>query len=135
MTRALQLSTFQIGTPPGPDEGLRIAVTRRPQRGVKTTDLAHVGRFDVWFPSVAPSLELLERFHPLAITDPKLFKRFLDAYEKELLAHAEGRQTVALLAEIASRMPVSIGCFCEDESHCHRSRLRQVLLNKGKSAM
>jgi uncharacterized protein YeaO (DUF488 family) len=128
MSQTIQLCTFQIGTAPRPDEGMRIAVTRRPRRGVRSQDLARIGQFDVWLPSVAPSLELLDRFHPLQITDPKQWKRFLDAYEKELLGHADSRQTVALLAEIAARIPVSIGCFCEEESHCHRARLREIIL-------
>ena len=127
MPTSIQLSTFQIGTAPRPEEGLRIAVTRRPQRGVKTADLARVGRFDVWLPSLAPSLELLKRFHPQGVTDAKLWQRFLNAYEKELLGQAESRQSVALLAEIAARIPCSIGCFCADESHCHRSRLREII--------
>src|SRR5689334_20477613 len=108
MPAKLQLSTFQIGTARQAHEGMRIAVTRRPQRGIRSADLARVGHFDVWMPALAPSLELLERFDPLRITDPKLFKRFLDAYEKELLGHADTRQTVALVAEIATRIPISI---------------------------
>jgi uncharacterized protein YeaO (DUF488 family) len=128
MPKSIQLGTFQIGTPMHPDDGLRIAVTRRPPRGIPKSAWKSVGQFDVWFPALAPSAELLERFHPQRESDPKLWKRFLGAYEKELLSSAESRQTLALIQEIAARMPVSIGCFCADESRCHRSRLREVLL-------
>lgn len=128
MSWTIHLRTFQIGTPAGSDEGLRIAVTRRPPRGIPKTDWKRVGRFDVWMPAVAPSAELLERFHPQHAEDPVVWKKFLAAYEKELLGSADSRQTVALLAELAARMPISIGCFCADESHCHRSRLYQVIV-------
>jgi uncharacterized protein YeaO (DUF488 family) len=128
MQKSIRLGTFQIGTPARPEDGLRIAVTRRPQRGVPKADRERVGRFDVWFPALAPSAELLERFHPQGETDPVRWSKFLNAYEKELLATAESRQALELVAEIATRMPVSIGCFCADESRCHRSRLREMLL-------
>ena len=59
--------------------------------------------------------------------NPAAWKRFFDRYERELLADAEKRQTLAALAAICARTPVSIGCFCEDESRCHRSRLRELL--------
>ena len=130
MQKSIRLGTFQIGTPMRPEDGLRIAVTRRPQRGVPKADRERVGHFDVWFPTLAPSAELLARFHPQGETDPARWNKFLDAYEKELLATAESRQALALIAEIATRMPVSVGCFCADESHCHRSRLREILLRQ-----
>ncbi len=132
MSRIIHLTTFQIGTPAGSDGALRIAVTRRPPRGIPKADWKRVGCFDVWLPAVAPSADLLERFHPQGLTDPALWKKFLAAYEKELLATAESRQTVALLAELTTRIPVEIGCFCEQESHCHRSRLHDMILKMAK---
>jgi len=128
MSKTVRLSTFQIGSPARSGEGLRIAVTRRPPRGVPKADWKRLGWFDVWMPAIAPSLELLTRFHPQGIKDDALWQKFLDAYEKEIDSNAEKRQTVELIAQVAARMPVSIGCFCEDETHCHRSRLREVLL-------
>jgi uncharacterized protein YeaO (DUF488 family) len=124
---AIQLSTFQIGTP-ALEEGLRIAVTRRPPRGIPKADWKRVGCFDIWLPVVAPSAELLERFQPQQVKDPRLWKKFLGAYEKELLGSADTRQTIALIAALAARLPVSIGCFCADESRCHRSRLYELIV-------
>lgn len=124
----LHLSTFQVGTPRDRAEGLRIAVTRFPQRGVPKARRAQEGRFDVWFPSIAPSRELLRRYTKGDfLSDPHVRKKFFDAYERELLSGADSRQTLVLLAEIARRMPISVGCFCEDESRCHRSRLRDLI--------
>jgi len=127
MTNPVHLATFRIGTPTTNPQAFRIAVTRRPPRGIPKADWKRLGCFDVWFPSIAPSAELIDRFHPQHESDPVVWKKFLAAYEKELLANAESRQTVALLAELATRIPIEIGCFCEQESHCHRSRLHEVI--------
>jgi uncharacterized protein YeaO (DUF488 family) len=59
--------------------------------------------------------------------EPSVRKAFFDAYERELLATAESRQTVAFVAQMAARIPISIGCFCADESRCHRSRLVKII--------
>lgn len=125
LTRRIQLQTFQIGTPARSGEGLRIAVTRRPPRGIPKADWKSVGHFDVWFPALAPQPELVAQLLHAEdeATREKLFKK----YEKELLATAESRQTLELIVQIAARIPVSIGCFCADESRCHRSRLHAIL--------
>ncbi len=129
MSKTIRLKTFQIGTPASPGEGLRIAVTRRPPRGVPKSDWKRVGCFDVWFPVLAPSLALLARHKKLDFEDASVRKAFFSSYERELLASAESRQAAALIAEIAARTPVSIGCFCADESRCHRSRLYKVIMS------
>lgn len=40
---------------------------------------------------------------------------------------------VELLAGISLYMPISLGCFCEDESRCHRSILKEILLKEAKA--
>lgn len=121
-----KLSTFQIGSPPKRGEGLRIGVTRYPPFKVPKTRWASDGYFDVWFPALAPSARLLTRFRT-KLEDPAIRKRFFESYERELLATAESRQNVEFLAQIATRTPISIGCYCEDESRCHRSRLYKIV--------
>lgn len=122
----LKLSTFQIGTPAKRGQGLRIGATRRPPRGVPKSRWRRDGYFDVWLPSIAPSQKLLARFKQ-HLDDPAPWRTFFDSYERELLSSASGRQTLELLAEIAKRTPISIGCFCADESRCHRSRLYKLI--------
>ena len=119
--------TFRIGSPARKEDGLRLGVTRRPPRGVPKARWVKDGLFDAWFPALAPSLKLLGRVKAIDAGDPKAWKRFFDSYERELLADAEKRQTLATLAAVCARTPVSIGCFCEDESRCHRSRLRALI--------
>jgi uncharacterized protein YeaO (DUF488 family) len=134
MPKKLSLSTFQIGTPPEPGQGLRIGTTRRPPRGVPKNHWVSGGYFDVWLPALAPSAELLSALKNYDLDNLAQRKKFFDRYEKELLGHADTRQTVEFVAEISTRMPIAIGCFCEDESRCHRSRLYKILQNHAPTA-
>jgi uncharacterized protein YeaO (DUF488 family) len=84
------------------------------------------GLFDVWFPFLAPSEALIRRFKS-SLDDPGARRRFFDSYERELLRSAESRQAVELLAHLSMRTPMSIGCYCPDESRCHRSRLFRII--------
>jgi uncharacterized protein YeaO (DUF488 family) len=114
MKPRLRLHTFRYGEPPKRGDGLRIGTTRLPPRGVKKVEWAKY--FDVWFPLLGPSRELLAR-RPFAFEE----------YEREIDARAESRQAVQLLAHLALRTAVSVGCYCEDESHCHRTYLRRMI--------
>jgi len=127
MPKQLQLTTFQIGSGPVPNQGLRVGATRRPPRGVPKDRWVADGYFDVWLPALAPSAKLLSELKKYDLQDPARRKAFFDRYERELLASAESRQTVEFVAQVAARTPISIGCFCEDESRCHRSRLFKII--------
>ena len=127
MSKKLRLSTFQIGTPATPAQGLRIGVTRHPPRGVPKDRWVADGCFDVWLPTLAPEAKLVSQILKLEPDKTKEREKLFDRYERELLSDATGRQTVELIARIAERTPVSIGCFCQDESRCHRSRLFRII--------
>jgi uncharacterized protein YeaO (DUF488 family) len=71
---------------------------------------------------VAPSEELIHRYQREGD-----YRKFCASYEREVLGHAESRQAIELLAAMARRMPISIGCYCEDESRCHRAHLRKII--------
>ncbi len=121
----LRLRTFRIGDPPRPGEGLRIGATRRPPRGVPRALWRTEGYFDVWLPVVAPSEDLLRRFSG-HLDEPDARERLFAAYERQM-EKTEPRQVIELLAQVARRTPIAIGCFCEDESQCHRSRLLALI--------
>jgi uncharacterized protein YeaO (DUF488 family) len=123
----LKLSTFRIGDKPKPSEGLRIGTTRLPPRGVPKSKWKSGGYFDVWLPTVAPSRELLRWIKQRDINDAASRRAFFQRYERELLGDADARHILQLLGEMAQRTPISVGCFCADESRCHRSRLRAVI--------
>jgi uncharacterized protein YeaO (DUF488 family) len=114
---ALKLKTFRIGSKPGPGAGIRLGVVRFLPRGVKKSDYKKLGLFDLWFPALAPSRQLF------ATRERNLFPR----YRAEILKSSESRQTLLFLAEVAQKTPISIGCYCEDESKCHRSVLAALL--------
>ena len=127
MPAILKLTTFQIGAPAKRGQGIRIGVTRRPPRGIPKERWISDGYFDVWFPLLAPGAKLLARFQRLGLDDPAVREKFFDSYERELLSTAEGRQAVEPIALIAKRTPIGIGCFCDDEAKCHRSRLYRII--------
>ncbi len=134
MPRQLHLSTFQIGAPARSGQGLRIGATRRPPRGVPKSRWVSGGYFDIWLPALAPGAELLAQLKNYDFENPQQREKFFDRYERELLSHAASRQTVEFVAAIAARIPISIGCFCPDESRCHRSRLYKILLAHAPAA-
>jgi uncharacterized protein YeaO (DUF488 family) len=125
MARALKLRTFRIGAARRPGEGLRIGAARRPPRGVPRARWRSGGFFDVWFPVVAPSEALLRRARG-GLDAAAARKRFFDAYRREL-SRPPASHAVALLARLAERTPIAVGCYCEDERRCHRSVLREEI--------
>lgn len=102
--------------------GLTLGVAHYPPRGVRKTDYAARGYFEVWTPLVAPSSGLVAAFHGDEID----FKTFARRYRTEM-KRPESRHTIELLAAIAKREPINLGCYCEDENRCHRSLLRELI--------
>lgn len=123
MAHGLRILTFNYNDKRKRGEGLRIGTTRRPPRG--QTKLQWKKHFDVWFPVVAPSGKLLKRYRQ---SNAMTFEDFCASYERELTSRAESRQTLVLLAELARRTTISIGCYCDDEKICHRSFLKQLIM-------
>ena len=109
-------------------EGLRIGTVRRPPRGVAKADFASQNWYDVWFPNLAPSAETV-KLAQRAKTD-KEWLTFAKKYRAEM-ATPENSRTLDLLAALSHRINFSVGCYCENESHCHRSVLRALLKEKG----
>ena len=134
MPQKLKLSTFQVGTPARLEQGLRVGVTRFPPRGVPKERWAADGYFDVWLPVLAPSAKLVAEIKKSVNGTAAEREKAFDRYERELLSNATGRQTVEFLAQVAARMPISIGCACEDESRCHRSRLFKIVQDHAPDA-
>lgn len=114
---SLKLITVRYPSPRLKKHGLRIGTVRRLPRGVKKRDLVALDYFDIWLPMVAPSLKLLDGSRV----------NFTERYKRELRRSTDSRQAVLLLAELAKRFPISIGCYCADESECHRKTLKKVI--------
>jgi uncharacterized protein YeaO (DUF488 family) len=119
----------RLGAPRDPAEGLRIGTVRRPPRGVRKEDFAARDYFDVWMPELAPSAEIIS----WAFSEPFTPKRWADferRYRREM-REPPAKRLVALLAALSAQTNFSVGCYCEDESHCHRSLLRELLCEAG----
>jgi len=118
----------RLGSPRGKDEGLRIGTVRRPPRGVPKEKFASENWYDVWFPSLAPSDETV-KFAQKAET-PAQWAAFVRKYRAEM-ATPENTHALELLAALSHHTNFSVGCYCESEDHCHRSVLRELLVEKG----
>jgi len=123
----MSIRVVRLGSPRLKDEGLRIGTVRRPPRGVPKTKFASQNWYDVWFPNLAPSLETMKL--GLAAESPAQWAKFIKKYRAEM-ASPENSRTIDLLAALSRHCNFSIGCYCEDESHCHRSVLRQLLADR-----
>jgi len=118
----------RLGSPRKPGEGLRIGTVRYPPRGVRKADLARRDFYDVWLPNLAPSPETLKR--GLGAESDAEWKRFARRYRAEM-AKPEPRRVLDLLAALSHTSGFSVGCYCADESRCHRSLLRELLRARG----
>lgn len=117
----LKLRTFQYGTAPKRGQGLRIGTARfQPLRVPKDEWCDY---FDVWFRVLAPTAKLVHRMKQETVS----YTEFCVQYERELLSKVESRQALDLLAAMAQRTPISVGCYCEDESLCHRTHLKNLI--------
>ena len=119
----------RLGSPRASGDGLRLGTVRRPPRGVKKAELAARDFYDLWYPDLAPSAELLASGQAEASSD-RGWTRFARRYQAEMQApHA--RRTIELLAALSHQTNFAVGCYCEDEAHCHRSLLRELLRRAG----
>jgi uncharacterized protein YeaO (DUF488 family) len=128
---SLRLSTYRLGSTRQPGEGLRIGTVRFLPRGVRKQDYASQNYFDVWFPLVAPSADLIRWYRSQPSTTDATWKTFVRRYTREM-RHADARQALELLAKVAQQTPIAIGCYCEDENQCHRSVLAGLISEAGE---
>ena len=108
-----------------PQEGLRIGTVRHPPRGVRKTDYARRNYFDLWLPELAPSAALVSWAFSETLT-PKRWNTFERRYRREMNAPPPQR-IIKLLAALSHQVNFSVGCYCQDETHCHRSLLKELL--------
>jgi uncharacterized protein YeaO (DUF488 family) len=127
--RTMPIRIVQLGTPRAADEGVRIGAVRRPPRGVRKPDYARLHYYDVWLPELAPSEPLRKWILSAAMTGQR-WATFARRFRAEMRAPAPAH-LVALLAALSSHSRFSLGCYCEEETYCHRSLLRELLHEAG----
>jgi len=123
VVRVVRLGTGRVA-----DEGTRIGTVRRPPRGVPKSEFASRDYYDVWFPNLAPSVETMKLGQQA--TTPAQWAAFARKYRAEM-ASPDNAHAIALLAALSHHANFSVGCYCENEAHCHRSVLRELLREKG----
>jgi uncharacterized protein YeaO (DUF488 family) len=127
----MSVRIIRLGSPRHPGEGLRIGTVRRPPRGVPKGEYASRDIYDVWLPALAPSEALLKDARAaLADGDEKAWKSFVRRYRAEMKA-PDARALLDVLAALSHQTSFAVGCYCADESRCHRSVLRELLAEHG----
>jgi len=124
----MPIHIVQLGTPRAPGEGLRLGTVRRPPRGVPKEDFARRDYYDTWLPNLAPSADLMAEGR--AATTGKAWAAFKRKYQAEM-NQPDASRVLDLLAALSHQTAFSVGCYCEDEQHCHRSVLRELLAQRG----
>jgi uncharacterized protein YeaO (DUF488 family) len=132
----MTLHIVRLGTPRLSGEGTRIGTVRRPPRGVPKSRFASGNWYDVWFPLLSPSAPLVKQALAAQQDDSEAgrreWARFVRGFRKEMRA-PEAAHALDLLAAMSHHGSFSVGCYCEDESRCHRSVLRELLQERGAS--
>ncbi len=118
----------QLGMPRREGEGPRLGTVRRPPRGVPKSDFASLDYYDVWFPNLSPSAALVKE--AMKAPDDKALAAFRRKFRQEMNAPDRSRE-LDVLAALSHHTSMSLGCYCEDESRCHRSVLRELLEERG----
>ena len=128
----MAIRVVRLGSPRAPDEGLRIGTVRHPPRSVPKAELAARDFYDVWYPNLAPSAELVKLGRQAATSEATArdWSTFARRYRREM-STPENRRSLALLAALSHHADFSVGCYCADETRCHRSILKELLVSHG----
>jgi uncharacterized protein YeaO (DUF488 family) len=124
----MAIRIVQLGSPRAAGEGLRMGTVRRPPRGVPKADFAKRDYYDVWLPNLSPSAELVAE--GLAADDDRQWAAFSRKFRAEM-KQPDAAHLLDTLAALSHQTAFSMGCYCEDESRCHRSLLRELLAQRG----
>jgi uncharacterized protein YeaO (DUF488 family) len=124
----MAVRVVRLGSQRVEGEGTRIGTVRRPPRGVPKAEFASQNWYDVWFPNLAPSVETMKLGQEAKT--PAQWAKFIKKYRAEM-ATPENSHVIELLVALSHQTNFSVGCYCENEAHCHRSVLRELLAEKG----
>jgi len=131
----MSIRVVRLGSPRAPQEGVRIGTVRRPPRGVPKARFAADDWFDVWYPNLSPSPDLMKlalstHTQPDGAQARKDWALFTRLFRKEMAA-PDAARTLDVLAALSHGADFAIGCYCADEARCHRSVLRALLAERG----
>ncbi len=124
----MAIRIVRLGSARAAGEGLRLGTVRRPPRGVPKAQFASRDYYDVWLPNLAPSAALVAE--GLAADDARQWAAFSRKYKAEM-NQPDASHLLDTLAALSHQTAFALGCYCEDESRCHRSLLRGLLAQRG----
>ena len=125
----MAIRILRLGSSRHRDEGPRLGTVRRPPRGVRKHDYARRNFYDAWLPELAPSDALLAWARARPLTSAR-WEQFARRYRREM-KRPDAQRLLALIALLSQHTNLSVGCYCEDETHCHRRVLRDLLAEAG----
>jgi uncharacterized protein YeaO (DUF488 family) len=128
----MSIRIIRLGSPREKGEGLRVGTVRRPPRGVPKSDYAKRDFYDVWLPNLSPSPEVMKQGQ--SSQDEASWSLFKKKFRAEMNG-PDASKILDLLAALSHQTNMSLGCYCEDESRCHRSVLREMLKERGASLL
>ncbi len=123
----MTIRIVRLGTPRHAGEGTRIGTVRRPPRGVPKNRFAADDWYDVWYPDLSPSQDLVSE--ALKAETEAQWNAFVRAFKAEMKEPGPSR-ALDLLAALSHGADFSVGCYCENEARCHRSVLRSLLAER-----
>lgn len=124
----MAIRIVRLGSERQSGEGVRFGTVRRPPRGIRKTEYASKNFYDVWLPTLAPSPTTVKQ--ALNARADREWLRFVKKYRAEMAA-PHCRSMIDVLAALSHQADFSVGCYCADEARCHRSVLRELLLESG----
>ena len=111
----------RVYEPASPDDGYRILSTRYWPRGVPKSAV------NEYVIKTSPSRELLREFKHEGLSWEDYVPRYLDEMHSENAITAIQR-----LATMAKSGSITLMCACEDENRCHRSLLRELIVEAAR---
>jgi len=125
----MAVRVVRLGMARAAREGVRFGTVRRPPRGVPKSEFGSRDFYDVWLPELAPSAPLVSYALSQEFT-PARWRQYERRYRREM-REPHVQHLIAALAALSRHTNFSLGCYCEDESRCHRSILRKLLEDAG----
>jgi uncharacterized protein YeaO (DUF488 family) len=123
----MAIRIVQLGKPRLRNEGLRLGTVRRPPRGVPKSEFAKRDYYDVWLPQLSPSADLVRAALDAQKTgDAKAWQNFVRHFRAEMKG-SDAARLLDMLAALSHQTDFSLGCYCDDAAHCHRTVLRSLL--------
>ena len=107
----------RIYEPRSDEDGHRVLSTRYWPRGIPKSAV------DEYTTKTAPSRALLREFKHEGLSWEEYVPRYLEEMRSE-----EAISAISRLAAMAQSDRITLMCICEDENRCHRSLLRELII-------